>query len=79
MISYDLIKLGKDYQVLYDELERLGAERVLLSQWAVNRTKTSCGGLRDYLRKFIDSNDRLLVTELGEWAACNALTDLNAL
>lgn len=78
LISYDLIKPGKDYTALTDELKRLGAKRVLLSQWVVRRSNTNAEGLRDHFRSFIDTNDRLLVSEMeGGWASWNVMTDIN--
>ena len=79
IISYDLVAPDRDYQPLWDELARLGATRVLQSQWVVRHGETTASGLRDHFNKFIDSNDRLLVTCLdsSEWAFFNAMTDLN--
>ena len=79
IISYDLVAPGRDYQTLWDELARMGAHRVLHSQWAVRLTETSAPRLRDHFQQFIDSNDRLLVTCLdsSDWAAFKAMTDLN--
>ena len=79
IISYDLVAPGRDYQTLWNELARMGAQRVLQSQWAVRRVETSAAGLRDHFRQFIDSNDRLLVTCLdsSDWASLNAITDPN--
>jgi hypothetical protein len=75
-ISYDLMTPGKDYQRLYDKLAALGAQRVLLSLWAL-RGNYSATGLRDALKAFIDSNDRLLVDESNTWASYGALVDVN--
>lgn len=60
-ISYDLNKPGKDYQALYDALESIGARRTLLSEWVTKRHNTNAAGLRSYLWKFMDANDRLFV------------------
>ena len=62
IISYDLVAPGRNYQPLWDELAHIGAQRALQSQWAVRRGETTASGLRDHFQKFIDSNDRLLVT-----------------
>ena len=80
VISYDLNAPGKDYQALYDELDRLGASRILLSQHAVNRTNTDAAGFRDHLWTFMDTNDRLLVMarNSGNWAGMNLITKLSA-
>ena len=79
VISYDLNAPGKDYQALYDELDRLGASPILLSQHAVNRTNTDAAGLRDHLWTFMDTNDRLLVMarNSGNWAGRNLITKLS--
>jgi len=61
-VSYDLIK-AKDYQMLWDELERLQGHRTEDSYWllAVNMTAK---GLHDHLKGFIDKDDKLWVSEL---------------
>ncbi len=80
VISYDLNTAGKNYQALYDELDRLGASRVLLSQYAVNRINTNAASLRDHLWGYMDANDRLLVMarDSGDWAGMNLITRLSA-
>lgn len=61
-VSYDLIK-AKDYQALWDELARLHAHRTQDSYWlvAVNNTARE---LHDHLKKFVDPDDRIWVSEL---------------
>ena len=80
-ISYDLKAPGKDYQTLWNALAAIGAKRVLESEWVANRTGTDTVKLRDHFRQFMDSNDRILVTELDGpgWAGFNLMTDLNAI
>lgn len=80
-ISYDLIK-RKDYPELWAELRRIGAQRYLLSQWAVRRADSvTAEAMRNHLRPFIDDDDRLFVTQIdtADWASYNALIDLNQL
>lgn len=62
LLSYDLNKT-KDYQKLYDELERLDGHRTQASVWliAVNNT---AGELKDHLENFIDDDDSLWVLEV---------------
>lgn len=72
LISYDLDKPGQDYHALIKELERLGAERVLYSEWLFKST-SSAVQIRDYLQKFVDGNDMLLVVELTGVAAWTKL------
>lgn len=81
-ISYDLIAPGKNYQQLWDAIARLGAQRVLLSEWVTTqRTGTSATAVRDYLRPFIDSTDRLFVKCLdnNEWVIWFQLADPNTI
>jgi hypothetical protein len=72
LISYDLDKPGQDYPRLIKELERLGATRVLYSEWVWQSTSTAVE-IRDYLKSFIDSNDMLLVVALTGEAAWTSL------
>jgi len=61
-VAYDLVK-RKDYQSLYDELERLGGHRTQESYWLVNVNNTA-KELKDHLASFVDQDDRLWVSEL---------------
>lgn len=69
-ITYDLRK-ERDYQKLYDELKNFEAVQVLESTWCFKRVNTSANGLRDYFKRFIDSNDGLLIVESSDWATFN--------
>lgn len=71
-LDYDLRK-ARNYQLLYDELANFKAVRVLESSWCFNQFNTTCAGLRDHFKKFIDSDDGLSVVEVTDWAAYNAL------
>ena len=79
MISYDLVAPGRNYQTLYDQLGIFNARRVLESQWVFNRLNTTPTGLRDHFRGFIDSNDRLLIVEIGGagWSGWNLISNIN--
>lgn len=78
-ISYDLCKEedSSGYALLKNELEKMGAKRVLLSEWYLDKYGTNCKEIGDYLVKFIDDNDRLLIVKSDGWAACNLLSDPN--
>ena len=76
LISYDLDKPGQNYKDLTNGLERSGARRVLKSAWALNTTWTAAQ-IRDWVKQRIDSNDRIVVTELGDWAAYNPIARIN--
>ncbi len=67
-LSYDLRK-DKDYQVLFDELRRFGAIRILKSEWCFHQSNTSVIALRDHFKGFIDHDDGLSVAEVADWAA----------
>ena len=61
-VSYDL-RNQKDYQTLWDELARLGAQRIQESYWLVNVDNTA-EELHDHLQNFVDGDDRIFVSEL---------------
>lgn len=73
-LEYDLRK-DRDYQRLYDELEKFHAIRILQSLWCFNRTGTDCAKLRDYFLDLIDSDDGLIVSEVNTWASINTLAN----
>ena len=76
LISYDLDKPGQDYPRLVKELERLGAIRILYSEW-IFRSTSSAVEIRDWLKSFIDGNDMLLVVGLTGEAAWTSLMITN--
>lgn len=67
-LSYDLRK-SRDYKTLYDELNKFNAVRILESTWCFNRINTTAEGLRNHYRKFVDSDDGLMVSEVSDWAS----------
>ena len=79
VVSYDLRKPGRDYQTLYDALEKLNAKRLMQSEWCLRHNDTTAAKLRDHFRQYIDGNDRLLVISLdsGNWASWNVMVDIN--
>ena len=70
-LTYDL-RNSKDYQKLYNELEKFKAVRVFESTWCFKRNSTSVSELRDYFKRYMDSDDGLLVSESKAWATYNA-------
>ena len=72
VISYDLDKPGQNYVGLTARLTQLGAFRVQFSQWALASTWTAVQ-LRDDLKTYLDTNDRLLVVEVTNWASVNLM------
>ena len=76
LVSYDLLKAGQDYARLYSAIRAVDskADRILESLWVVETTM-SCGDVRDYLKGFVDANDRLLVfASENNWATWKALS-----
>ena len=78
LISYDLTHHAtmNQYEKLIGELRRLNAQKVQLSEW-VWRGESTATALRDHLKAFIHSDDRLLVTTVGTWASYNSLIKIN--
>ena len=77
LISYDLLKPGKNYDPLIDALTQQGAKRVLLSQWTLS-TYSSPKQIRDWARRYMDNNDRILILEINSnWSSYATLVDLN--
>ena len=80
LISYDLTNADEDdYKVLHDELKRIGAKRVLRSQWAVSMNDTSTKKLTDHLKNFINKDDRLLVTTIVAFSGWNLIFRISKL
>lgn len=77
-VDYDLRK-DRDYQKLYDELNRLKAVQILESCWCMKIEGVSAAQLRDHFKQFIDANDGLMVSEVTDWAAYNINSDPNRL
>lgn len=64
LVSYDLIKPGKDYSHLIAYLKSYsGWAKPLESVWLL-KTSLDHTGLRDAIRQHIDSNDKLLVVRV---------------
>ncbi len=83
-IHYDLRTPGRDYETLYTAIKNVGASwaHPLESVWLVVTTNTVTQ-IRDYLARYIDQNDQLLIADIGpDWASRNlakTMTDwLNA-
>ncbi|MCY4780355.1 SinR family protein [Sphingobacterium sp. UT-1RO-CII-1] len=71
LIGYDLNKTGQDYTTLIEEIKRLGTWWHCLDSTFIVKSSSPATLIRDHLKKFIDSNDELLVVCLsgeGAWA-----------
>jgi hypothetical protein len=67
---------GHNYGPLIDALKKQGAKKVILSAWAISTTSTAVQ-IRDWVESFLGPNDRIVVTELHNWATWNSMFDLN--
>lgn len=78
IISYDLIKT-KDYTKLIEEIKKYPNWcKPLLSVWVISSSQ-SPSEIRDNLRRYMDSDDKLLVLKLatvGEGAWSNLPDDV---
>ena len=71
LIDYDLNSPGKDYTGLIEHLKSTYSwAKICRSSWAV-KSNLSAVQIRDDLRRYLDSNDRLFVVEFDDWAAYN--------
>lgn len=69
VISYDLRQPGRNYEPLYDAIKAYGTwAKINESFWAVV-TNQSATQVRDYLLRYLDSNDRIFVLKSGTEAA----------
>ncbi len=81
LISYDLMnhKTHGEYEELQKDLKRLGAQKVLLSGWAL-QSNVDAEAIRDRLRRFMHEEDRILVAEVtNNWASAWTLSSINEL
>ena len=73
IISYDLCQPGRNYEQLYQALRSFpNWGKMTESTWAIVSSKT-CVEIRDFLCRYIDSNDRLVVISSGRSAAWTRL------
>ncbi len=75
-VSYDLVK-QKNYPELWDEMERLGAHKALLSLYLLNLENDDPKEVRDHFAQYIDADDRLLVIKIDDAAALRCFKGTN--
>lgn len=74
LISYDISeKDAFEYQGLWDRLERLGAVRILYSEWALKGDVGRANAIYTELAPLTQQKDRLLVQELTKDAQWDKL------
>lgn len=70
IINYDLRKPGRNYDDLYNALNSFSNIHPMESCWII-KSANSTYNIRDYLLTKIDSNDKLFVSKLDDWASFN--------
>jgi CRISPR/Cas system-associated endoribonuclease Cas2 len=65
VISYDLNRT-KNYQRVYDEMDRLGGHRALESVFLVNLNQDDPNSVLAHFRRFVDDDDTLIVVRFHE-------------
>lgn len=71
LVSYDLLKPGKDYDSLWQALGQLYATRILESEWLLV-SQSDATSIWRALERYVDTNDRLWVAEVTknmQWGA----------
>jgi len=67
MISYDISQTSPtDYSEIAEYLKRLGAKRMLYSQWSLEKNNTTCEKVFNSIISRFNSRDRVLVTEITD-------------
>jgi hypothetical protein len=64
LVSYDLMAPGKDYKDLWAALRAIKAVRILESEWLTRREGTTPLALANHILQYMDSNDKIFVTEV---------------
>lgn len=81
-VGYDLLNHATfgQYEKLIYELQRLGAQKILYSDWIL-RSNYGSVAIRNHLMQFIHASDRILVAEISStnWAGSNLLFNMNNL
>lgn len=76
LIGYDLNRSGQDYTTLIQEIKKLGYWWHCLDSTFIVKSASPAAAITEHLKKFIDSNDELLVVGLtGEGAWIGFSTD----
>lgn len=69
IVSYDLLRPGRNYDQLYEALRSYSRwARIHDSVWAVVTTQSAVQ-IRDHLSTYLDANDRVFVVKSGVEAA----------
>ena len=76
LITYDLRQPGRDYTTLINAIKQYTTWGYICESTWLIRTPDTCIQVRDNLKQYMDSNDRLFVAELtGVAAWINVICD----
>jgi hypothetical protein len=76
-VSYDLVS-KRDYQPLWDEMERLKGQKAVLSLYLLALSNEDPKEVLDHFAQFIDGDDRLLVIKLTDAASLRCFKGTSA-
>lgn len=78
IITYDLNKIGQNYDALYKKIISLGeAIRPLQNLWLIE-SRYEAETIRDQIMSVVDSNDSVFVARLYDRTSYSAWMDLKA-
>ncbi|WP_046758043.1 hypothetical protein [Kordia jejudonensis] len=69
-LSYDL-RNEKNYQKLYDELDKFDAIKILESLYCFKYLDDKTSDLRDHFKGFMDKSDGFIIIKCDHWASYN--------
>jgi hypothetical protein len=75
IITYDERQRTRDYQPLYDALDKLGAAHLQNSVWLLDRSTGTAESIHNHLKTAMHPDDTLCLIELpnrlGDWCYTN--------
>jgi CRISPR/Cas system-associated endoribonuclease Cas2 len=77
LITYDLDKPGQAYHAIISALDKAGGVRILYSTWLLVSNENG-GAVRDRYNAYLDTNDRIFVTSVDNWAYRNIMNQQEA-
>ena len=77
LIAYDLHNRRETHGELTGALQHKGAKRVLSSTWTL-QTTSSARQIHNWIIQFLDKNDRVLVSAIGECVAHNLMAEMHS-
>lgn len=74
LIAYDLHNPREKHSQLVGALQHKGAKRILSHTWAL-QTTSSATQIRKWLMQFFDTNDRFVISAIGECVSHNPIAE----